>query len=151
MPDGSATHAMLWVAKTDLNSKQGQPYNGRFLNIAAPWSDKRLLNWKGYSETRYFDAENRLVTAETSGARAVELIRWPLTSRQSQDPEALVDLPRSTKPKARDVRRALEDVTKKCWQFTFWHLSTSGRTVFDSVPADAGWISTNDAAATYAN
>ena len=56
MPDGSATHAMLWVAKTDLDSKQGQPYNGRFLNIAAPWSDKRLLNWKGYTETRYFDA-----------------------------------------------------------------------------------------------
>src|SRR6185369_2165616 len=46
----------------------------RFLNIANPWTDKRLLDWKGYVETRYFDSENHLVDSETPGAEAVEMI-----------------------------------------------------------------------------
>src|ERR1044071_5398147 len=33
MPDGSATHALLWVAKRDLVKLQGTRYDGRFLNI----------------------------------------------------------------------------------------------------------------------
>src|ERR1041385_7299071 len=41
MPDGSATHALLWVSKRDLINKQGSAYNKRFLNIANPWTDKR--------------------------------------------------------------------------------------------------------------
>ena len=44
MPDGSATHALLWVGKSDLVANQGRRYDGRFLNIANPWSDKRLLD-----------------------------------------------------------------------------------------------------------
>src|ERR1044072_867320 len=47
MPDGSATHALLWVAKRDLLSKQGARYGGRVLKLAQPWTHKRLLNWKG--------------------------------------------------------------------------------------------------------
>ena len=70
MPDGSMTHALLWVAKSDLASNQGRRYDGRFLNISSPWSDKRLLTWQGYSETRFLDSENRPVSAETPGARA---------------------------------------------------------------------------------
>lgn len=39
MPDGNATHALLWVAKRDLIKQQGARYDGRFLNIANPWTD----------------------------------------------------------------------------------------------------------------
>ena len=142
MPDGSATHAMLWVAKTDLDSKQGQPYNGRFLNIAAPWSDKRLLNWKGYSETRYFDAENRPVTAETTGARAVEMIPLALYGLDNPKiPMLLVDFRDTLNPKKREMsRRALEDVTKNVLALSpFGDLSYFlGRTVFDFVTGRRG-------------
>src|SRR6185295_15287307 len=74
MPDGSATHALLWVAKRDLVKLQGSRYSSRFLNIANPWTDKRLLNWQGYIETRYFDSENHPVDSQTPGAEAVEMI-----------------------------------------------------------------------------
>src|ERR1043165_9789903 len=32
MPDGTATHALLWVAKRDLIKQRGARYDGRFLN-----------------------------------------------------------------------------------------------------------------------
>src|SRR4030095_15094834 len=74
MPDGSATHALLWVANSDLSKQQGSRYSGRFLNISNPWTDKRLLDWKGYVETRYFDSENHPVDSQMPGAEAVEMI-----------------------------------------------------------------------------
>src|ERR1043165_75566 len=65
MPDGSATHALVWVARDDLQKKLARNFDGRFLNFSAPWTDKRLQNWSGYTETRYFDADNRAVAAGT--------------------------------------------------------------------------------------
>jgi hypothetical protein len=69
LPDGSATHAMLWVARPDLVSNRDRRFEARFLNISNPWRDDRLRYWKGYTETRYFDAENRPVEPSTPGAR----------------------------------------------------------------------------------
>jgi hypothetical protein len=142
MPDGSATHAMLWVAKNDIASRLGHSYDGRFLNIAPPWSDKRLLNWKGYSETRYFDAENRPVTAEASGARAVELIPLALYGLDNPKiPMLLVDFRDALNPKKREMsRRVLEDVTKNVLALSpFGDLSyLLGRTVFDFVTGRRG-------------
>jgi len=142
MPDGTATHAMLWVAKADVASKQGHPYSGRFLNIAAPWSDKRLIDWKGYSETRYFDAENRPVTEETAGARAVEMIPLALYGLDNPKiPMLLVDFRDTLNPKKREMsRRALEDVTKNVLALSpFGDLSYFlGRTVFDFVTGRRG-------------
>ena len=142
MPDGSATHAMLWVAKTDLASKKDQPYNGRFLNIADPWSDKRLLSWKGYSETRYFDSENRPVAADAAGARSVEMIPLALYGLDNPKiPMLLVDFRDTLNPKKREMsRRVLEDVTKNVLALSpfgdLWYLL--GRTVFDFVTGRRG-------------
>lgn len=142
MPDGSATHAMLWVAKPDIASRQGHSYDGRFLNIAAPWSDKRLLNWKGYSETRHFDAENRPVSAETPGARAVELIPLALYGLDNPKiPMLLVDFRDALNPKKREMsRRVLEDVSKNLLALSpFGDVSYFlGRTVFDFVTGRRG-------------
>ncbi|MCM3902532.1 MAG: hypothetical protein ND866_12570 [Pyrinomonadaceae bacterium] len=142
MPDGSATHAMLWVAKTDLASRQGHPYNGRFLNIADPWTDKRLLNWKGYSETHYFDAEGRSVPAETAGARMVEMIPLALYGLDNPKiPMLLVDFRDTLNPKKREMsRRVLEDVTKNVLALSpFGDLSYFlGRSVFDFVTGRRG-------------
>ncbi|HEX6715553.1 MAG TPA: hypothetical protein VF088_00495 [Pyrinomonadaceae bacterium] len=142
MPDGSATHALLWVAKRDLLKQQGSRYNGRFLNIANPWTDKRLLNWQGYVETRYFDSENHLVDSQTPGAEAVEMIPLGLYGLDNPKiPMLLVDFRDSYNPKKREMsRRVLSDVTRNIFSLSkFGNLPFFlGRTVFDFVTGRRG-------------
>jgi hypothetical protein len=142
MPDGSATHALLWVAKRDLISKQGARYSGRFLNIANPWTDKRLLDWKGYVETRYFDSENHPVDSQTPGAEAVEMIPLGLYGLDNPKiPMLLVDFRDSYNPKKREMsRRILNDVTRNVLSLSkFGNLPFFlGRTVYDFVTGRRG-------------
>lgn len=142
MPDGSATHALLWVAKRDLLKQQGSRYSGRFLNIANPWTDKRLMNWKGYVETRYFDSENHLVDSETPGAEAVEMIPLGLYGLDNPKiPMLLVDFRDSYNPKKREMsRRVLNDITRNMLSLSkFGNLPFFlGRTVFDFVSGRRG-------------
>src|ERR1051325_4741720 len=42
MPDGSATHAIVYVAREDLIKNRSRKFGSRFLNIANPWDDSRL-------------------------------------------------------------------------------------------------------------
>ena len=142
MPDGSATHALLWVSKRDLVNKQGSRYSGRFLNIANPWTDKRLLNWKGYVETRYFDSENQPVDSQTPGAEAVEMIPLGLYGLDNPKiPMLLVDFRDSYNPKTREMSRlVLNDVTRNMLSLSkFGNLPFFlGRTVFDFVTGRRG-------------
>ena len=142
MPDGSTTHALLWVAKSDLLANQGKKYDGRFLNISNPWTDKRLLTWQGYSETRFVDSENRQVSSDTPGARATEVVPLALYGLDNPKiPALLVDFRDGFKPKRREMsRRVLQDVTRNV-------LSVSrygdlpyflGRTIFDFVTGRRG-------------
>lgn len=48
--NGSATQALLWVAREDVEGEHS--FDGQFLNIANPYGDDRLKNWKGYSVWR---------------------------------------------------------------------------------------------------
>ncbi len=142
MPDGSATHALLWVSKRDLVNKQGAAYNKRFLNIANPWTDKRLLDWKGYVETRYFDSENHVVDSQTPGAEAVEMIPLGLYGLDNPKiPMLLVDFRDSYNPKKREMsRRVLNDVTRNMLSLSkFGNLPFFlGRTVYDFVTGRRG-------------
>src|SRR5215211_1308971 len=142
LPDGSATHALLWVAKHDLIKQQGAQYKGRFLNIANPWNDKRLLNWRGYVETRYFDADNQIVDNDTPGAEAVEMIPLALYGLDNPKiPMLLVDFRDSYNPKTREMsRRVLNDVTRNMLSLSkFGNLPFFlGRTVFDFVTGRRG-------------
>lgn len=142
MPDGSATHALLWVAKRDLLKQQGARYDSRFLNIANPWTDKRLLKWQGYVETRYFDSENHLVDSQTPGAEAVEMIPLGLYGLDNPKiPMLLVDFRDSYNPKKREMsRRVLNDVTRNMLSLSkFGNLPFFlGRTVFDFVTGRRG-------------
>src|SRR5919205_370843 len=74
MPDGEATHAILYVSREDLQKNRGRKFGDRFLNIKSPWDDSRLARWDGHTETRYVDADGRPVTANTEGAHKIELI-----------------------------------------------------------------------------
>ena len=135
MPDGSATHALLWVAKRDLIKQQGARFDSRFLNISNPWTDKRLLDWKGYVESRYFDSENHLVDSQTPGAEAVEMIPLGLYGLDNPKiPMLLVDFRDSYNPKKREMsRRVLNDVTRNFLSLSkFGNLPFFlGRTVYD--------------------
>ncbi|HSE20776.1 MAG TPA: hypothetical protein VLB68_03935 [Pyrinomonadaceae bacterium] len=142
MPDGTPTHAILWVAKPDLEKRQGANYSGRFLNIANPWTDKRLLKWEGYSETRYFNAVHLPVDQDTPGAQAVEMIPLGLYGLDNPKiPMLLVDFRDSLNPKKREMsRRVLNDVTRNVLSLSkFGNLPYFlGRTVFDFVTGRRG-------------
>lgn len=142
MPDGSATHALVWVSKGDLLKFRGTKYHGRFLNIANPWDDKRLANWDGYVETRYVDEENRPVERDAPGARPVELIPLALYGLDNpRIPMLLVDFRDGYNPKKREMsRRVLNDVTRNFLSVSkFGNLPYFlGRTVFDFVTGRRG-------------
>lgn len=142
MPDGSATHALLWVAKRDLVKNQDAQFKGRFLNIANPWNDKRLLNWRGYVETRFFDAENQMVDSDTPGAEAVEMIPLALYGLDNPKiPMLLVDFRDNYNAKKREMsRRVLNDITRNVFSLSkFGNMPVFlGRTVFDFVTGRRG-------------
>ncbi|MBC7930984.1 MAG: hypothetical protein H7Z38_10525 [Rubrivivax sp.] len=142
MPDGGATHALLWVAREDLAKNKGRKFGGRFLNIANPWNDSRLASWDGFTETRYFDAENRVVTEGTEGARSVELIPLALYGLEHPKiPALLVDFRDNSNPKKREMsHRVLEDVTRNVLALSRYGdiQYFLGRTVYDFVTSRRG-------------
>src|SRR5688572_3899957 len=142
LPDGSATHAFIWVAKRDLLKQQGARFSGRFLNIANPWTDKRLLNWDGYVETRYFDADDRPVASDAPGAEAVEMIPLGLYGLDNPKiPMLLVDFRDNYNPKKREMsRRVINDVTRNVLSVSkFSNMPYFlGKTFFDFVTGRRG-------------
>jgi hypothetical protein len=142
MPDGSATHALVWVSREDLGRMRGHKFNGRFLNIASPWNDARLERWGGYAETRYFDAGQNRVAEGTEGARAVELIPLALYGLDHPKiPSLLVDFRDGANPKNREMsHRVIEDVARNVLALSRYgdiHYFL-GRTVFDFVTSRRG-------------
>jgi hypothetical protein len=113
MPDGSATHAILWIDREEILAGRGKRFDGRFLNIRDPWTDASLRNWQGYMETRWFDDQDREVDAAHIGARPRTLI--PLAVYGLDNPKIpviLVDFRNNSNPKFREMsRRVLNDVT----------------------------------------
>jgi hypothetical protein len=112
MPDGGATHALVWVAREELTRPHARKFDARFLNISDPRADSRLRAWDGYVETWHFDAESRVVSAGTAGARAVEMIPLALYGLEHPKvPTVLIDFRDQSNPKRREMsRRVIEDV-----------------------------------------
>ena len=114
MPDGQATHALIWIARSDLAAPPDRPFDARFLNIANPWKDQRLRNWNGFSRTVYFDRNNRRVEAANPDAHPVEMIPLALYGLDHPKiPALLIDFRNGLNPKNREMsRRVLNDVAK---------------------------------------
>ncbi len=114
MPDGRATHAMLWIAKSDLTAHANREFHERFLNIANPWTDQRLRNWNGYSRTFYFNQDNRPVSANNPDAKSIEMIPLAIYGLDHPKiPALLVDFRSALNPKKREMsRRFVDDLTK---------------------------------------
>jgi hypothetical protein len=142
MPDGNATHAIVWVAREDLQKNHGRKFGKRFLNIANPWNDSRLARWDGYTETRRLDATGRTVAEGTEGARKVELIPLALYGLDfPKIPSLLVDFRDQLNPKKREMsHRVIEDVARNVLSLSRYgdiHYFL-GRTVFDFVTSRRG-------------
>ena len=108
----SRTHALLWIAREDVASREDQPrkWDGRFLGIADPFNDSRLKNWTGYTEKRYFDEAglplDAATAADTPGATSRELIPLALYALEyPKVPLVLVDFRDTHKPKYREMLR----------------------------------------------
>lgn len=75
LPGEPPSHALLWVAKEDVARRFGSTgFNKKFLNIANPWTDKRLLLWDDFSKVIYLNDGNERVSPDVPGARLRQLI-----------------------------------------------------------------------------
>ena len=93
----SPTHAILWIAKSDLFEKRA--FDSHFLSIANPYGDQRLLNWTGYTAERDLNGQT------------AELIPLALYSLDyPKVPLLLADFRAAHAPKrAEMIRRAAND------------------------------------------
>ena len=141
MPDGKTTHAILWTTESDLAANKNRKFEARFLNIKNPWQDKRLTNWKGYKEVRWFDADNRQVEPNTPDAIAKTMIPLGLYGLDfPKIPTLLVDFRDTRNPKRREMsKRILDDFTRALSISRFGNFPFFvGKFVYDYVTAKRG-------------
>jgi hypothetical protein len=142
MPDGEPTHAIVYVAREDLQKNRGRKFGSRFLNIASPWDDPRLARWDGHTEKRYVGSDGQPVAAGTEGAHQIELIPLALYGLDfPKIPALLVDFRDKLNPKKREMsHRVIEDLARNVLSLSRYgdvHYFL-GRTVFDFVTSRRG-------------
>lgn len=141
MPDGKATHAIVWTTENDIAANKNKKFEGRFLNLKNPWKDRRLEKWKGYKEVRWFDGENRQVPPNTPGATAKTLIPLGLYGLDfPKIPTLLVDFRDTRNPKRREMsKRILDDFAQTLSLSRFGNFPFFvGKFVYDYVTARRG-------------
>ncbi|MFN0278914.1 MAG: hypothetical protein ACKVRN_09955 [Pyrinomonadaceae bacterium] len=118
MPDGSTRHAILWADAADIQTNANKKFDSRFLNIKNPWKDTKLTNWNGYSQTRWFDDDERQVTPDTGGAESRKMIPLAVYGLDfPKIPTLLVDFRDNGNVKRREMsKRVLTDLTSNVLQ-----------------------------------
>lgn len=113
MQDGTARHAIVWASASDLQANKNKKFERRFLNFKSPWGDEKLLNWKGYSQVRWYDADEREVEPEIPGAHPKTMIPIALYGLDHPKvPVILIDFRDNGNPKFREMSgRILRDLT----------------------------------------
>lgn len=110
-----ATHAIVWVDAGDIaRSDRSREFDGRFLNIASPWSDSGLRGWEGYTKRFFVDPSGRYEAEPTPGAKPVDMIPLAIYGLDfPRIPVLLVDFRSMFNPKSREVSgRAIDDIGK---------------------------------------
>lgn len=102
--NGSATQALLWVAREDVEGERS--FDGQFLNVANPHGDERLKNWKGY-------------TVRRDGKELIPLGLYSLD--HPKIPLLLVDFRDTRAPRRREMtRHAAVDVVSGVIGYSKW-------------------------------
>jgi hypothetical protein len=140
MPDGSARHAIVWASASDIKANKGRKFDRRFLNFKNPWDDDRLTNWKGYSEVRWYDADDREVEPDTPNAHPRTMVPLALYGLDHPKvPIMLIDFRDSGNPKVREIsRRLLNDLTGNVFSAFGGLPFFLGRFVYDFVTGRRG-------------
>ncbi len=148
LSDKTVTHALLWFPANGLTGgdlRAELPFQGRFLNIKNPWRDERLRQWQGYTETRYFNRDNQLVTGNDPTqpyARAVTMIPLALYGLDFEKiPALLIDFRNPANPRRREMSgRLINDITRDVLSISrFGNVYYFvGRSVFDFVTSRRG-------------
>jgi hypothetical protein len=142
MEDGYARHAIVWTSEEDIRANKGKTFQSRFLNIKNPWRDRRLENWSGYKQVRWFDADDREVEPETPGATKRTMIPLALYGLDHPKvPMILVDFRDTINPKRRELsRRVLTDVADNVLAGARFHgfAFFLGRFIYDFVAGRRG-------------
>jgi len=115
LSETTITHALLWFPDDDRASSESandREFQGRFLNIKNPWGDERLRRWQGYSETKYFDPENRVLPSFARNSRGVKMIPLALYGLDfDKIPILLIDFRDAENPKRRELSgRLIHDI-----------------------------------------
>lgn len=120
MPDGSTRHALVWTSTADIEANQNKKFDSRFLNIKNPWKDSSLVNWKGYSQVRWFDENSRQVLPDTPNAIPKTLIPLALYGLDfPKIPALLVDFRDNGNVKRREMsKRILNDITNNVFSLS---------------------------------
>ncbi len=110
--------ALLWVRADEPK----HAFDSRFLGIGDPFSDARIRDWQGYSETWYFDNYGSREESGEAGAHPVRMI--PLGLYALDHPKApllMIDFRRPGKLKRREMAlRFSDDVATGVLGFTGW-------------------------------
>lgn len=105
------TFALLWMDQSKAGEVQ-QHFDSKFLGIADPYRDPRILQWKDYTEIWRLDEHGAVIRTGVGPAREARMI--PLALYALEHPKAplmLVDFRDPGKPRRREiVRRATSDV-----------------------------------------
>ncbi|MBI4484356.1 MAG: hypothetical protein HY652_15895 [Acidobacteria bacterium] len=98
LPSGEFTHALLWVAKEDVERHwRVRPFNHRFLNIRSPWRDRHLKGWQGYvKEVETEEGTHHLIPLAIYGLDFPKI------------PTLLVDFRDVFNPKKRELSRRIK-------------------------------------------
>lgn len=141
MSDGSARHALVWASASDIEANKNRKFDSRFLNIKNPWKDAEIANWKGYTQVRWFDEDDRQVAPETPGAKPRTLVPLALYGLDfPKIPTLLVDFRNNGNVKRREMsKRVLNDITSNVLSLGFTNLPYFlGRFSYDYVTGKRG-------------
>jgi hypothetical protein len=120
--------ALLWIEQGSVASPPPKAFDGKFLGISNPFTDPKLRDWAGYSQTWYIDPTGSRVASGSAPGRAARMIPLALYALDHpRVPLLLVDLRQPWKLGAEErARRIATDITTNLlrwtpfgkWQFT---------------------------------
>src|SRR5690348_5852936 len=75
LTEGAQDYAVIWFPLGETFSRPGVSFSTtwKLLHISNPWTDKKLQNWQGYRETRWLDANGRLLSQPAQDAKEIQV------------------------------------------------------------------------------
>ncbi|NWG12953.1 MAG: hypothetical protein HXY20_05385 [Acidobacteria bacterium] len=112
--------ALIWMEQPSAGAAVPSRYDGRFLGISNPFKDARTREWRGYSETWYFDEMGCRIRDGGAWVRSARMIPLALYALDHPHvPLLLIDLRRPWKPGfVERARRIATDTTAGLLRWT---------------------------------